>query len=706
KVSFNEYLKLRETTTGTTGKIETILARFRGLNLGASTTEDEDEYKRRTVLLEALEGIEKKLYSISERSNAVGYRENDADVQAVCELAEHVRDDIIQYQLAQQKAIYEQNCKMIDSDERTALNTCRRAHGAGYQHGNRNGCLKGTRGSVLDKIELWAEDPATPPVFWLNGLAGTGKSTIAQTIAERTFANGRLGASFFCSRGVEDRSDLHLIFPTLAFQLAQKYPDFRSSLIPLLQSNPDIVHESLLSQMRRLIVDPLLSARISTVIVIDALDECRDDEPESAILLVLEQLVSKIPDAKFFITSRPERHIMSGFRGPLLKSATNVFILHQVDRPTVENDIRRFFKHELSKLACQPGANKGWPTDEQVDSLCLRAAGFFVYAVATVKFLNHKFRRPSDRLEVIMSSPEITAHEGQTGLKTYNSLDSLYASILQAAFFENDADDDAMVRSVLGTVILAANPLPPSAIATLMGIELNAVRSLLELVQSLLVLHEDMNQPIQLFHKSFPDFMTTPSRCREPRFYISPDLHAEVVLRCFGLMDRSLKKNIFSIPDYALNSDVEGLRSLGETTLGGALVYACRSWYNHLITTDHLIQDVLLALRRFLEGNFLFWLEVLSVLGVLGDAARALTATLKWLNEVPKDFQPLFDTAKDCLRFLTEFFEVIRQSAPHIYHSALPLAPASSIIRKLYGQQISSVARVVTGISTSWDSCT
>ena len=125
------------------------------------------------------------------------------------------------------------------------LNTCRRAHGAGYQHGNHCGCLRGTQSSVLAEIEQWAEDPGASPVFWLNGLAGTGKSTIAQTISERMFASGHLGASFFCSRAFEDRSNIQFIFPTLAFQLAQKYPGFQSLLVPLLQFNPDIIHESL-----------------------------------------------------------------------------------------------------------------------------------------------------------------------------------------------------------------------------------------------------------------------------------------------------------------------------------------------------------------------------------------------------------------------------------------------------------------------------
>ena len=102
----------------------------------------------------------------------------------------------------------------------TILNSFHTAKQAEYCHGNCKGCLKGTRETVLDEIGLWARDFDKLPVYWLNGLAGTGKSTIAQTVAERLFADGQLGASFFCSRDFEDRSNLELIFPTLAVQLA------------------------------------------------------------------------------------------------------------------------------------------------------------------------------------------------------------------------------------------------------------------------------------------------------------------------------------------------------------------------------------------------------------------------------------------------------------------------------------------------------
>jgi hypothetical protein len=92
--------------------------------------------------------------------------------------------------------------------------------------------------------------------------------------------------------------------------------------------------------MHKLIVEPLEESDISTVIVIDALDECGDEEPASAILSVLGQFVSEIPKVKFFVTGRPEPRIQEGFRLPLLAEATDVFVLHEVEPSQVDHDIR------------------------------------------------------------------------------------------------------------------------------------------------------------------------------------------------------------------------------------------------------------------------------------------------------------------------------------------------------------------------------
>ena len=111
---------------------------------------------------------------------------------------------------------------------------------AGHQTGHHEKCLPGTRESVLKDLMLWAKNPQDRNVFWLNGLAGTGKSTIAQSFSEEAAKEGLLGASFFCSRDYLDRRELKHIFPTLAYQLACCYPHFQSHIISIIKDDPTI----------------------------------------------------------------------------------------------------------------------------------------------------------------------------------------------------------------------------------------------------------------------------------------------------------------------------------------------------------------------------------------------------------------------------------------------------------------------------------
>ena len=66
--------------------------------------------------------------------------------------------------------------------------------------------------------------------------------------------------------------------------------------------------------------------------------------------------------------------------------------------------------------------------------------------------------------------------------------------------------------------------------------------------------------------------------------------------------------------------------------------------------------------------------------------------------------QELLDMARDYSHFVTKFFEVIKVSAPHIYHSALELSPESSRIRKCYHHHPFRGSRplVVCGLPHSW----
>jgi hypothetical protein len=385
--------------------------------------------------------------------------------------------------------------------------------------------------------------------------------------------------------------------------------------------------------MEKLIAEPLREMGVSMVIVIDALDECKDNEPSSAILSVLCRFVEKIPEVKFFITGRPEPRIKTGFRLPLLADSTDIFILHDVHPSLIENDIRILLNHELSELA-QRRRLVGWPGDELIEILCRRAAGLFVYAVATIKFLDSNTHLPKRRLDDILKLPEGTTPEGKTRFNSKTTLDSLYMSILRAAFSEEDPEVYLNVRTTIGTVVMVVNPLPPLAIAELIGLEADEVTLYLELVQSLLAIDEDSSKPVKPFHKSFPDFITDPSRCADTRFYISPGhLHLELATNCLRLVN-GLEPNLLSLPEYSLNSEVKDLQTRIDSQISVALQYACRSWHNHLTGTRGENTDAIPYLRIFLETKFLAWLEVLSVLGDVRSAPVALEHLMTWLREV------------------------------------------------------------------------
>ena len=487
----------------------------------------------------------------------------------------------------------------------------------------------------MDDIALWAGDFDKPPVYWLNGLAGTGKSAIAQTVAERLAADGRLGASFFCSRDSKERRDLKLIFPTLAVQLATKYHKIRSIVVRLVRSVPDIPLRPLTNQAEDLIFFPLRKSGTSTVIVIDALDECKGhtSERNSEILSILGRFSSEIPNVKFFITGRPEPLIRRGFRRSPLAEATNLFVLHEIGRDRVDSDIRLFFRHEFSKLANRPLGPGDWPTEKHLDLLCQRAAGLFVYAAATAKFIGRQSSCPEMQLKRILECPESTAHEGCTRLASADAtLDSLYMSILRDGFplCGDNQKRYQRVRSVLGAVVLASNPLSPSTIATLLG-DQNATNPL-EALHSILNF-KDRDHPTWPFHKSFPDFIIDPTRCIDQRFHVSPPVHhSELLMGCLELMSQ-LEKNMCKLRDGVANSEVSGLKERTERCIDPALQYACESWHKHLVHAART-PEVISVLHRFLKDKFLFWLEVISVLGSVRSAAHSLGATKKWLGQV------------------------------------------------------------------------
>ena len=591
---------------------------------------------------------------------------------------------------------------------------------AGHCSGNRQGCLRGTRKDVLRQIDSWLADERDQRVFWLNGLAGTGKSTIAQTFAENSFSDGKLGASFFCSRDFEDKSNIHNIFPTLAFQLAYRYPQFRKGLIPVLRANPAVGRDSLCSQLEKLIIGPFKTTRIPTLIIIDALDECKDEEPASAILSVLSRYIDQIPEVKFFITGRPEPRIRTGFRLELLRPVTEVLKLHEVERSSVDDDIKLFYKARLGDIAktrSDCDLTEDWPSPYDIDILCKKAAGLFIYAATVVKFVASPYDLPTERLTLIISLRHSTVHEGKSGI------DLLYTQVLEQAFRDADLDAQELYsrfKLVVGAVLLLFYPLSRKTLSELFkkcGTPSRISNSLRSL-HSLLLVPTSEAEPIRTFHKSFPDFLTDPGRCKDKRFFVNPpDYHIDILFSCLELMKERLVKNICNLDGHPALSEIDDLPARRGSHIGSALEYACRFWTKHLAQVPssgpHVKQVQELADEVFTK-YLLFWIEVLGLTGNLNSGIYALHDIDRWYLSVsyvgylPKLAFMCPQTGDSCKwtsdsqrLILSNFDEICR--SPTVIYRCIPFCPSSSWFHQWYTAKSLQVPRVIAGYPDKWE---
>jgi NACHT domain len=510
---------------------------------------------------------------------------------------------------------------------------------AGYSSGNHKPCLQGTREGVLLDIEAWEADERNKSVYWLKGVAGCGKSTIAQTFAERSAAKDNLGASFFCSRDYPDRQNLHLIFLTLAYNLVYLSADFKTALVPIIQVNPNVQDDSLPVQLEKLLVRPFNQTGLSATIVIDALDECEDKEPVSEFLSALAVHVDNMPTVRFFITGRPEDHIRSGFKLPSLR--TKELPLHDVDSATVDSDIKSFVTFRLDEIATRrrQSISGQWLSDRDIATILKKTSGLFIIASVILKFIDSPFVSPQKQLKLIVEPQESTIYEGRSGI------DVLYHQILSASFEHADEDDGVFfdqLHLLVGSIVLALKPLPRASLAGILEMTPQDIWTILTHLHSVLIVPELELEPIWILHKSFADFITDKERCPDAKHFIDALPHHSLLgIHCLKLMKMRLMKNICGFPRYGMDNDVEDLPARRESCIAAPLSYACLSWAKHLQLSSQAggnTSPVLTLVNEFFNRHLLSWLEVLSIEEHLHTAIYSLHDVRSWLIEVSTSY--------------------------------------------------------------------
>ncbi|GKU15649.1 unnamed protein product, partial [Fusarium langsethiae] len=371
-------------------------------------------------------------------------------------------------------------------DDRTILNQLPVAHGASFdskaeEHNPK--CLPNTRQELLDNIDHWIGDPNSKTVYWLNGMAGTGKSTISRTVAHSRSKRGDLGASFFFKRGEMDRGNLNKLMPTLAYQLALSRPEVAFFIKKALDANPAIVGKSVKEQFQKLIQEPLSEAAASAkvlstvVIVIDALDECDQEADIRLLINILSQAKPSLPHLRVFLTSRPELPIRLGFSE--VQGFYQGLVLHEIPVQIVEHDIFVFLddkfrkiRHDFNLTVCdERKLPSDWPGRPTMQTLTQMAVPLFIFAATVCRFVGDRNRNsPSMQLRKVLDY-QSKGHVSQ--------LDLTYGPVLRSLITGVSGEDKKQIindfKMIIGGIVILADPLSARALSQLLEVDPEAV---------------------------------------------------------------------------------------------------------------------------------------------------------------------------------------------------------------------------------------
>jgi hypothetical protein len=482
-------------------------------------------------------------------------------------------------------------------------------------------CMEGTRKAVITQAENKILDALeSSDRFWINGVAGSGKTTLATSIVDKLRSRGVIVATFFCKRDEAERRNPRRILPTLAHQLCLALPQYRKHLAEALSINiqkqiPQPADPA--KQLSLFIVDPLLAAGLDNgpvVLLIDALDEC-DEKP--CELLVNALVKTSLPKhCVIVLVSRRLRYLQTKL-DPVCSLLVD---LDQVlDSPDMASDIYRLLKERLSRIATVY-QDSDWPSSRDLSSLTKRAGGLFIWATIVCNFIDQPSYR--EELSRLLDDAEVAV-----------GIDQLYAHALDIEFAKLHGKTAWVedYKSVMGVILCSVVPLSATAISLLLGKRENTVKGTLAILQPVLL----WGSPVRLAHGSLADYLLSE---RSEKLWIGPRyLHLSLARGCLlALCSSSLHFNMMGITDSSIR--VESLPDIHSRRQGlpEHINYSASHWAQHLNQVGELDDEqkhaIASLVTQFLETTFLFWLETLSLLGAVYRGVHSLKLLHGWLK--------------------------------------------------------------------------
>ncbi|KAK6506872.1 hypothetical protein TWF481_005332 [Arthrobotrys musiformis] len=566
-------------------------------------------------------------------------------------------------------------------------------------------CLDNTRENLLGAITNWVGSTnaeATRPIFWLSGGAGTGKSTIARTVAKRLKDEGLLDGSFFFRRGSEDCSKAEKFMTTLANDLRFHVYGFGTGIQKALQKDPRVIGVTLREQFEELIRRPMIEAKPirRTILVVDALDEC-DDENHVLVIVKSLALATEIDNSiRVFITSRGEAFINDIFKA--LPQVVQKRILHDVEKLEIENDIRVFLKHELAVIRITRGLPEFWPTSTEIERLVGIASPLFIVAANICRMLSSRKFRPDVQLSDLLG-----CKSGSLVMEAnpQRSLRLTYKYILNQSLTDTTRAQQKRIifefKNIVGVIVLLERPLTLSCLSKLVDMDEKDVGMRLDGFRSVLHVPTQADDTLKTLHLSFREYLFDVDTKEETPFWLSEhEIHRNIAHRCIELMKTRLKKNICGLPSPCVFRD-EILPDIINQTLTPDIGYACRYWVTHLVKAQEKLLDGG-QIHQFLQEYCLEWLEATALLGTYHSNIYAIME-LKSIASA-SEAEDLIKYLYDLERFTQYNTQIIAEVPLQVYDSALLWSPTESLVRKRFFDKHLEWVKIAPRVLENWHS--
>ena len=499
-------------------------------------------------------------------------------------------------------------------------------------------CHPGTRTDLLAQVQQWAQLQDGKSIFWLHGGAGTGKSTISWTFSQwLTSQSGvELGASFFFKRGESDRGSGNRFFPTIIRQLITKIPGVDALVASVIESDPFIFDKAIAEQFRRLVLQPLQDSSImdpnlpTFVVVVDALDECENKMEIRTILEMWSQLsqCTKI-HLRLFLTSRDEPSISPAFQKMSVDVFQKIDLVHAVSSNTIRQDLSVYLTDSLCSIredyndrlqGTATTLQSDWADNEKLEQLVEMAVPLFIVAATVRRFIGDLRFNPRERLQKILQNRTV-GH--------MSKMELTYRPVLEHLTDETGDDGSqeelcCEFRTVVGSIVILAEPLSTSSLATLLKMPLQSIGQQLAPLHSVLCIPTDQHTPIRTLHLSFGEFLLSEKAQKQPFGVNGRSAHLALSRHCLRVLSGTggLRENICGLDSPGqLRHKVKSTIIVNQ--LFPALQYACQHWVYHIQHSLHQIQDDG-EVHNFLKKHFLHWLEALSLMDCISKTITFL----------------------------------------------------------------------------------